>query len=319
MTNFNYFDESHIEEIGISSVFGKGEYLKSQSNHFGGIKSGCIKITFTIKETLKIKRATITAFQIEENSSEADFNTGIDHALDYLKNQIGIAFVSSPPSHLVFPFKYNKGENAEFGSVVNNLTLTEEELFKNLHGKNRNVIRKAQKDGLIVEKGEHLKEDCYKIISATLEKEKVYFESHSEYLNICNSINNNVEYFVVKKDGEIHGAAVIPFDSECAFYLWGGSITRTSPGAMNFMHWMIILHFKSLNVKQYDFVGIRLNPDKETKLYGLKRFKTRFGGDIKSGFLWKAKLKPLHTFVFYTLYLLKTRSKHSDIIDNINK
>ena len=319
MKNFTYFNESQIEELGITSVFGKSEYLKSQSNHFGGIKSGCVRITFSIKEPLKIKRATITSFQIKKNSSEADYNAGIDRALDYLKNQIGIAFITSPPSYIVFPFKYNRGENAEFGSVVNNLTLPKEEIFKNLHGKNRNVIRKAQKDGLVVEKGEHLKENCYKIISDTLKKEKVYFESQSEYLKVCNSINKNVEYFVVKKDGEIHRAAVIPFDSECAFYLWGGSINRTSSGAMNFMHWMIILHFKGLNVKQYDFVGVRLNPDKESKLYGLKRFKTRFGGDNKTGFLWKAKLKPFHTFVFHTLYLLKTRSKHSDIIDNISK
>ena len=47
---------------------------------------------------------------------------------------------------------------------------------------------------------------------------------------------------------------------------------------MNLLHWHAIRLFRALGVKQYDFVGARINPSKGSKQEGLVIFKERFGG-----------------------------------------
>lgn len=315
------YDEQSLSTLHCTSVFGTYNFLASQSDQFGAIKSQSLHLFFYVKSVLGIKRLTFTAFEAHDSLSEESFNVELNFILKKLKKDLNISFITCPPSYVIFPYKVNiKGcTSAEFGTVKNNLTLSEEALFKNLHGKHRNVIRKAEKDNIQFEYGPHLREDCYELIKSTLDREHVYFESHETFCKTYDSLANQVEYFVVKKNNEIHGAAIIPFDKRNAFYLLGGSPPRPSTGAMNFMHWKIMMYFKAMDVKSYDFVGIRLNPSKDSKLYGIKRFKIRFGGDVESGFLWKANLKPFQSFLFKLLYLAKNRSLPKDIIESVKK
>ena len=313
----NYFKQSALTKLMIQSVFGTEAYLKTQSEIYGGISSDNIKLTFYLKSALGINWCTFTSVKTNDTLTEENYNKEIEEILFYLKSKKSIAFITCPPSYLIFPFPYKKGENAEFGTVKINLKNSEEDIFKDLHGKHRNVIRKAEKDGLKVEFGKHLQQTCYKLIQETLKRENVFFESLDEFNRICEALKEQVQFFVVKKDTQVQGVAVIPFDSNDAYYLWGGSIKGTSAGAMNFMHWKVIQYFKEKGVLNYDFVGVRLNPAKDSKLNGLKRFKTRFGGNVEKGHLWKVSLKPIPTLVFNLLYLIKTRSKPSDIIESI--
>jgi len=104
----------------------------------------------------------------------------------------------------------------------------------------------------------------------------------------------------------------MPFSQFAAYYFYGGSAPNAFLGSLNLLHWRAIKYFKSLGVKYYDFVGARINPKKE--LEGIQRFKSRFGGEFKKGYLWKYPLNKWKYGLYKPLFYLKNRRK-GDIID----
>ena len=311
----NKDDNTILEKIG---VFGQRKYLELESDKFFWFKGKTFIISCFIKEFFFLKNVTITDFvQTEEVLDTELYQEDFLIFFKELKN-LKIDFVSCPPSYVIFPLKPNNTLGAEFGTVINDLTQSEDLLFKNLHGKHRNVVKKAQKDGVELFTGKDHKKECFDIIKDTLDREGLGFVSLNKYNEYCERLSDNIEFFLVKKDGVVQGAGVFPYSENAAYYLWGGSVKRPHIGSMNFLHWKAMMHFKNLNVKNYDFVGVRLNPDKESKLYGIKRFKIRFGGPTKEGFIWKKIInKPKH-FLYKLAILAKTRKFPSDIIDKLN-
>ena len=93
-------------------------------------------------------------------------------------------------------------------------------------------------------------------------------------------------------------------------------------GSHNLLQWEIVKKLKTLNVKQYDFVGARINPPKGSKIEGIQRFKSRFGTTLHQGYMWKYIFnKPMYFLYVQILKLLafKNRSKYKgDIIDQEN-
>ena len=78
---------------------------------------------------------------------------------------------------------------------------------------------------------------------------------------------------------------------------------------------------KKRGVKWYDFVGARINPIPGSKQEGIQRFKSRFGGELKIGYLWKYSISPLKVRLYQTYIKLKNSRSHSytkDIIDQEN-
>ena len=61
-----------------------------------------------------------------------------------------------------------------------------------------------------------------------------------------------------------------PFSNHSAYYVYGGSVPEPTRGAMNLLHWEAIQIFRELGVKRYDFVGVRIDPEKGSKQEGLK-------------------------------------------------
>ena len=80
-----------------------------------------------------------------------------------------------------------------------------------------------------------------------------------------------------------------------------------------------MLEFKKMGVREYDFMGARLNVEKGSKLEGIQRFKSRFGGELKKGYLWKYEINPIKTKTIYFLqkviFKLKGQDYKGDAID----
>ena len=317
MTDIKYYNNNEFNQYSPSSVFGHVNHLKHFSNDFGAIETETVKIAFFVKSIIGIKRLTICDFEGSKELNEQTFSQEMDRLFKFMKEKLKIAIVTAPPSYVLFPFKIENAKNLQFGTVVINLNKEDDQLLSELHGKHRNVVKKAIKDGVIIEEGNHLKTDCIKTVRDTLIREKTYIESEQEFLQIDKALNKNLKYFLATKDGVIQGAAIIPYDEKNAFYLWGGSKIGPSTGAMNLLHWEIIRYFKSLNLSNYDLVGIRPTVEKGSKYEGLKRFKTRFGGTVKVGYLAKADLNPFKAFLFKSILTLKNRSIPKDIIDKV--
>lgn len=78
-------------------------------------------------------------------------------------------------------------ENAEFckfGSYIVDLQKEEDVIFAEMHSKHRNVIRKAEKDGLRVDFGPQYSDVCYEQIKDTYERQHrlSYTKEHFEKL-----------------------------------------------------------------------------------------------------------------------------------------
>lgn len=298
-------------------VFGKKKHLSSQSTDYFWFEGETIILSCILKKNFIFKYITITDFTTKHHNIDSTiYQKDFANFFKELKSK-KIDFVSCPPSYLIFPIQPKETLGIPFGTVINNLKQTEDDLFMNLHGKHRNVVRKAEKDGVKFLLGKEFKDECFNIVKETLDRENIGFIDKKEYNDYCEKLGDNIEFFLVKKDGIAQGAGILPYDQHSAYYLWGGSIKKPHIGSMNFLHWKAMMHFKNIGVKKYDFVGVRLNPDKSSKLYGIKRFKVRFGGPTTEGVIWKKTLnKPKH-FLFKLAIFIKTKKLPSDIIEKV--
>lgn len=205
----------------------------------------------------------------------------------------------------------------KFGSYILDLAQSEENLFKGLHSKHRNVIKKADKDGLTVDFGPEYMEDCARIMDDTFHRQNKLSNSING-LRILSKLREQCEFWVVKLDNEIQGCAILLWDKNSSYYMHGGSIAHIHSGAMNFLHWKAILKMKERGVKKYDFVGARVNFDPGSKLEGIQRFKSRFGGPMKVGYLWRYDVHPLkmklYRFLLKSYFYLHRDFTPKDII-----
>ena len=223
----------------------------------------------------------------------------LENLLPFVKSEIGADFII-PANTGIFNFFPNNSLHCKFGTYIINLELSEVELFQNIHSKHRNVIRKAQKDNLTVHYGNYYIEDCYRLIKETFSRQGLLPPS-LEYIQKLNKLEDNVLFAVVKDKSDIQGVAIFIWKKYTScYYLHGGSIRTPHSGAMNLLHWETILLMKKKSVKHYDFVGGRISNEAESRLEGIQRFKSRFGGEFCIGYLWKY---PLNKFK-YRLYIL---------------
>lgn len=236
----------------------------------------------------------------------------LDQIIIYLKKLKKYDFIGQPPTHVVFQ-KFPQGSiYAPFGSYIIDLSAVEEELWKNIHTKHKNVIKRAQKNDVLIKIGNHLFDTAFDVIEATLKRNKIAMISK---INLSELLAQKPDFFMVGCsyiEDQVQSAAILLYKQEKAFYFWGGSQENMSLGANNLLHWEMIKKAKALGVKQYDFVGARISP-KDVKLQGIQKFKSRFGSTLYQGYLWKYPLKIWKYKLFNFLYVL--RMGKGDIID----
>ncbi|WP_321317210.1 peptidoglycan bridge formation glycyltransferase FemA/FemB family protein [Labilibaculum sp.] len=229
-------------------------------------------------------------------------------------------FVYQPNTNVVFD-TFPKGSlEASFGSYQIDLEKGEEELFANLHPKHRNVIKKAKKDGVIIKTGEDQFSDFFELYKDTMERQNLNYTSEIELKEIATKLNGNALISVAYKDGIPQGSSMLLYEKGFgAYYFYGGSALRPHIGSINLMHWENIIKLKSVGVSFYDFVGARIKPKKGSKIEGIQKFKERFGGEMKKGYLWKYPsnnvIYKLFCFVAKLNALMHKRVYKGDIID----
>lgn len=221
----------------------------------------------------------------------------------------------------VFDEFCDKSDYCKFGSYIISLDKTEDELLEGMHSKHRNVVRKAIKDGLTVECGPEYADVCYDLIKDTYQRQGKSAFSH-QHFDQLKGMSDHVDFWVVKNGEEYQGCAVLLWNKGfSSYYLHGGSAAHPHGGALNLLHWEAIKKMKERGVRYYDFVGARINPEPGTKLEGIQRFKSRFGGEMKVGYMWRYVNHPLKyrlyvlTVKLYTKFVLKDNNYY-DIIDD---
>ena len=246
----------------------------------------------------------------------------LDDAVRYLGDHRLCDRVNQPANWAVFQAVPEGALSAPFGSYCLDLGgVSTERLFEGIHGKHRNVIRKAERSGVCVKYGSDQVEAFHRLYVETWARSERGCEPLSYFRMLLDLMGEEqaacgVAYF----GDEPVGAHVVLWSLYGAYYVYGASAPDPGvSGAVNFLHWTTIQRMKAAGVARYDFVGSRLSDVSGTRLEGIQRFKARFGGRLERGYLWKIDLNRSKCRVYDALraarQTLRRARKSEDIID----
>ena len=116
----------------------------------------------------------------------------------------------------------------DLGKTVSMDLTSEEVIWKNIHSKNRNMIRKAEKNGIVIKHGQGLElfDDFIKIYNATMDKdnaEHYYYFKPEFYKSIHEDLKDNYEMFWAEYDGKIIAMSIMIFANGRLNYHLSGS------------------------------------------------------------------------------------------------
>ena len=155
------------------------------------------------------------------------------------------------------------------------LSLTEDELLKQMGQKTRYNIRLAQKKGVEVLElsGDNLA-DFWQLISVTAGRDNFFIHNKEYYQNLLNYNNGFVRLFAAKFKGEILAMGIFSFFGSTVSYLHGASSNNhRNLMAPYLLHWELIKIAKNEGFVNYDLYGVD-----EKKWPGVSRFKNGFAG-----------------------------------------
>jgi len=287
-------------------IFGTKEFLKTKSDDFGWFVSDEFILPFYIDKRVIFSKIVFTTETIKlQNSDETKFLKEV-----ILKaKELNIDFIAQPLASVVFKTYPKNSKYIEWGSYVVDLMQSEENILKNMHSKHKNVIKKAIKDGVIIEETNNI-DIIFKNLKDTMLRQNRSYPSKDE----LSRLKSFSKFFIAQKDDVVQGCAVLPFNKNGAYYLYGGSIIKPYTGSLNYMHYFAMLEFKKLGVKRYDFMGARINVEKGSKLEGIQRFKSRFGGELQKGYLWRYDFKPLKIKMMEVIQKIRFKLKSNEYL-----
>ncbi len=245
--------------------------------------------------------------------------------ISFVENKRIAHRIIQPENFAIFRVAPSKTISTPFGTYFIDLQKkTEEELFKDLHSKHRNVILNAEKKGIVLKYGKEVIEDFYSLYEQTMQRSAMYYQPKDYFKNFYKHLSKNSICGVAYFNDIPQGALFMPFTKFGSFYLYGASAEKIQiNGAINYLHWNTIKLLKKQNVKRYDFVGARLSDVSGTKLHGIQQFKERFGATLEKGYLWKKDVNALKCNLFDNMLSAKLKLKGLktplDIIDQERK
>ena len=192
------------------------------------------------------------------------------------------------------------------GTILIDLSKSDEELLSAMHSKTRYNIRLAERHGIAVEERivSDAVDDFYKLLKKTAGRDRFHPHLRSHYENIlfansrelANSGFSNKLFFALHH-GKIVAATIVNFYQGTATYLHGASdYSLRHLMAPYLLHWKIIQAAKSRGCQTYDLWGID-----EARWPGVTRFKMGFGGERK---FFPAAFDIVLRPFWYRLYIL---------------
>jgi len=196
------------------------------------------------------------------------------------------------------------GFSSEFASSILLATDKKEaDLWEGMQGRSRNLVRKAEKNGLSVRYNEYnlgTIDLFYSMLSVTFSKSgQKPPHSKAFYKLLIKDLlkSNNVIFLSVEKEREVLAMGIFNFnDSEINFVSGTSKKIGNQFGANNLMHWEVIKFASRNKLLSYNFGGLGLP--------SIDKFKRSFGGiEIKyQRHIW---MTPLVRFIFGFFMMIK--------------
>lgn len=301
-------------------IFASEQFLKAVSDEFGWLGgfdySGNLKcfLPYTIikKSIVKLVRFRVETIPLQESFGTDEEKDFLNEIIKYFK-QIKAHVIIPATTNTIFRTYPDGAIAAPYGTYKINLSQSEESIWREMSSSHRRKIRLAEKNNIIIKNGFEFAEDVYRLIKDTFKRSNLGFMKIKDFKKYLNALGQNVLISIAEYRGQIQAGIVVPFSNYSAYYVYGGSIPSPVTGATNLLHWEAIKYFKNKGVKYYDFVGVRIEPEKGSKQDGLRQFKERFGGKLHMGYMWKYNLN-------YPIYLIYSAAvkilRGGDIVDN---
>ena len=305
------------------SIFASSQFLKTVGNDYGWLggtdeagRLRCI-LPYTIirKAFVKMVRFRMETIQVGEELSIEEEKSFLGNAVKRFRS-LGADIIIPASPNAIFR-TYPQGAVAiPYGTYVIDLGKSEDILWANIHQKHRNVIRNASKKGVLALRGLEYAETAYKLVRDTFKRSQLAVMNVNDFRKMVYGLGEFAEIFVAEHQNAMQGCAVFAFSNHSAYYMYGGTVPKPLTGAMNFLQWEAIKHFRALGVMRYDFYGVRINPDKHSKQAGLMMFKERFGPRLIQGYMWKKPINPIKAAVYSVGVRLM---RGGDIVDSEKK
>jgi peptidoglycan pentaglycine glycine transferase (the first glycine) len=164
---------------------------------------------------------------------------------------------------------------------VLDLDKSEEKLLNNMRKTTRYLVKRADRDGVIIEERNDDKafEEFWKIYKETATREKFVPYSINYVKNEYNEFHKtgSTLFLFGKVNKDYLASALILFTKSSAFYHQGASIHSKFPVTYR-LQWEAIKEAKKRGCKLYNFWGIKQEGRTPKDWDGLSLFKTGFGG-----------------------------------------
>ena len=252
------------------------------------------------------------------NSSETDF---LNDVIEYIHKYYHVHWINQTGTYALYNSIPNNSVAIPFASYILDMDSSEEVLFSKMHSKHRNVVRRALKVGVCVKFGDiELLDDYNEIDRETWARSGKSARGISYYRKLVENLSSVLVAIAYDSHNNPQAGAIIPYCAERGYYLHGCSSNDCVLGASNLLQWEIIRELKKRGVKSYDFVGCRIDADKDSKYHNIQRFKERFGGSLRVGIMFKM-IFVKHMYNLYRKIIgLRDGVPYYDIIDQeINK
>ncbi len=216
------------------------------------------------------------------------------------------------------------GKNVEkFPTLITDLTLNEEEIWKQLAKNCAYEIKRAKREEVSVEMldssqitEEEIKEFCeffdqfWKSKGMTQANPEEFYKEAKSYID-----NGCMVFSKAKIDGKTIVYHTYVMDEEYARLLHSASLYRISEDrkpaivgmANRYLHWEDMLYFKEKGLKKYDWGGAGEGED----VIGITRFKESFGGE--KVYFYNSEVKQgLVAKLVYALLVIRKKLRNRD-------
>lgn len=300
-------------------VFATEAYLQAKSDNYGWFKNEAFLLPFTIATKSIFKRLIFTSetIYLQERSVE-DEKAFLNELVDFCKAHKICDVIYKAQANAVFNTYPDKSEFVEWATYESALDTTLADLFAQFRSKDRTTIRKMIKWGVSVHQTNQI-DKVQENIKATFERQNNFLYPSLAYLEkLQHNLPNNIAFFVVEHEHRIQGTAVIIYDSERAFYFYGGSSFRPVNGSINLLHYKILDFCYQKRIAYYDLMGARTCVEKGSKFETIQKFKSRFGMNLKKGYAFRVKINPIKFALFSIMVKGYFKLKKSDYLDPID-
>jgi lipid II:glycine glycyltransferase (peptidoglycan interpeptide bridge formation enzyme) len=178
-------------------------------------------------------------------------------------------------------FKENGYKYEEHLNILVDLQKNEDELWKDVHSKRRNEIRRARKEGTIVQelKNEVEIKEAYNILKEVYGRARLPLHDRSMFKAAYDILlpQNMIKFFGAINDGKIIGTIVVLCYKDRIYDWYAGSYREFYGKYPNdLLPWGVFLWGKKNGFKVFDFGGA----GKPGVPYGVRDYKLKFGGNI---------------------------------------